>query len=108
MPYPWMNVTHQWLGMGTLPSGPIVGYLARSTSAFYTFFGGLLLLASFDIYRYRLLLIYIGITHILFGLLLLGIDLLEGLPLYWSLAEGPTGTIFGVIILALIRRMPVE
>ena len=39
MPYSWMNVTHQWLGMGTLPSEPIVGYLARSTSAFYTFFG---------------------------------------------------------------------
>lgn len=31
MPYAWMNAIHQWLGMGRLPSDPIVGYLARST-----------------------------------------------------------------------------
>src|SRR4030042_4784845 len=74
MPYSWMNITHQWLGMGTLPAEPVVGDLARSPSAFSAFFGGLLLLGSFDLHRYRQLLIYIGLTHILFGILLLAID----------------------------------
>lgn len=32
MPYSWMNVIHEWLGMGQLPNEPVVGYLARSTS----------------------------------------------------------------------------
>jgi len=107
MPYSWMDATHRWLGMGTLPAEPIVGYLARSTSAFYAFFGGLLLLASFDLHRYRGLLIFIGLTQIFFGILLLVVDLIEGLPLFWSLAEGPTGIIFGVIILALSCRISV-
>jgi hypothetical protein len=108
MPYSWMDATHRWLGMGTLPAEPIVGYLARSTSAFYAFFGGLLLLASTDLHRYRQLLIYIGLTHILFGILLLVVDLIEGLPPFWSSAEGPTGIIFGVIILVLSCRMRIE
>ncbi|HAA75417.1 TPA: hypothetical protein DCE37_09880 [Candidatus Latescibacteria bacterium] len=32
MPYEWMNAIHVWLGMGTLPTEPIVGYLARPLS----------------------------------------------------------------------------
>ena len=43
VPYSWMNAIHQQLGMGELPSNPVVGYLARSTSAFYALLGGLLL-----------------------------------------------------------------
>ena len=35
MPYSLMNAIHKWLGLGQLPAEPIVGYLARSTSAFY-------------------------------------------------------------------------
>ena len=34
VPYSWMNSIHQLVGMGDLPIEPIVGYLARSTSAF--------------------------------------------------------------------------
>lgn len=41
VPYAWMNAIHQWLGLATLPDAPVVGYLARSTSAFYALFGGL-------------------------------------------------------------------
>ena len=107
MPYSWMDATHRWLGMGTLPAEPIVGYLARSTSAFYAFFGGLLLLVSFDLQRYRGLLICIGLMHIIFGVLLLAIDLVEGLPLFWTLTEGPIVITFGVIILVLSYRISV-
>ena len=103
-----MDATHRWLGMGILPAEPIEGYLARSTSAFYAFFGGLLLLVSFDLQRYRGLLIYIGLMHIIFGVLLLAVDLIEGLPLFWSFTEGPAVIIFGVIILALSCRIHIE
>ncbi|UCC97324.1 MAG: hypothetical protein JSW66_15935 [Phycisphaerales bacterium] len=105
MPRSWMNATHQWLGMGPLPTEPIVGYLARSTSAFYALFGGLLLVVSCDLQRYRPVLCYLGAVVIVLGVALFAVDLLEGMPLYWSLMEGPTNTIFGVLILVLSCRI---
>ena len=35
MPLSWMAATHRWLGLGEMPTGPVVEYLARSVSAFY-------------------------------------------------------------------------
>lgn len=105
MPYSWMNAIHKWLGMGELPSEPIVGYLARSTSAFYALLGGLMWLLSFDLYRYHLVLTYIGAAIIFFGAALFALDLLEGMPLWWSLGEGPFNITFGVIILFLSYRL---
>jgi hypothetical protein len=36
------------------------------------------------------------------------VDLLEGMPLYWSLTEGPINVIFGIVILILSYRMGAE
>ena len=36
---------------------------------------------------------------------LLGVDWLEGLPLWWCFAEGPINIGFGIAILALARRV---
>jgi len=89
MPYSWMNAIHQWLGMGQLPAEPIVGYLARSTSAFYALLGGLFWVASFDLHRHRMVLCYLGIVIVIFGVALLVVDLFEGMPLWWTIGEGP-------------------
>jgi hypothetical protein len=51
-PYSWMNEIHQNLGMGDLShQQPVVGYLARSTSALYAILGGLFWLICFDLQR---------------------------------------------------------
>ena len=105
MPSSWMDAIHQWLGMGRLPAEPIVGYLARSTSAFYALLGGLLWVLSFDLHRYRPVLIYISAAIIFFGTALFAVDLLEGMPLWWSFGEGPFNTAFGVVILVLSYRL---
>ena len=105
MPYSWMNAIHKWLGMGELLSEPIVGYLARSTSAFYVLLGGLMWVVSFDLYRHRLVLDYLGAAIIFFGITLFVVDIVEGLPLYWILFEGPPNTAFGVYILMASRRL---
>lgn len=105
MPYSWMDAVHQWLGMGRLPGEPIVGYLARSTSGFYAMFGGLMWVVSLDLQRHRLVLCYLGVVVIVFGLALFAVDILEGMPLYWSLGEGPVNTAFGVYILVSSRRL---
>ena len=108
MPYSWMNAIHQRLGLGTLPSEPIVGYLARSTSAFYALLGGLLWLVSFDLPRHRLVLRFLGVAIIVFGGMLLIVDFVEGMPLWWSLWEGPINMAFGTIILILSNRIARE
>ena len=108
MPYSWMNAIHKWLGMGELPAEPIVGYLARSTSAFYALLGGLFWLTSFDLIRHRLVLLYLCIVVIIFGAALFIIDLIEGMPLHWSLTEGPFNVGFGLMILVLSYRMDVK
>lgn len=106
MPYTWMNATHEWLGLGPLPDEPIVGYLARSLSAFYAFFGGLLWMVSFDLQRHRPTLCFLGGVTIVFGALLLGIDWVEGLPSYWRSGEGPFVMAVGAAILVLARKIP--
>jgi len=105
MPYSSMNSIHKWLGMGELPAEPIVGYLARSTSAFYAILGGLFWVVSFDLKRHRMVLCYLGIVVVIFGAALFIIDLLECMPLHWSLTEGPFNLIFGVVILLLAFRL---
>jgi hypothetical protein len=104
MPYSWMNAIHQWLGMGVLPADPVVGYLARSTSAFYALLGALLWVVSFDLRRHRLVLCYLGFAIVAFGGMLLAVDFVEAMPLWWRLWEGPINITFGVVILFLSRR----
>lgn len=104
-PESWMVAIHAALDMGPLPTAPVVGYLARSTSAFYAMFGGLLLLASFDLVRHRTVLIYVGWTTTVFGAVLLGIDWFEGMPPSWTLSEGPLVVLFGLAILGFSMRL---
>lgn len=105
MPHSWMDAIHQGLGLGKLPDAPIVGYLARSASAFYAILGGLLWTVSFDLHRHRLVLIYIGVAVILFGLAMLVVDLAQGMPIWWSLAEGPFNVACGAVFLWFSRRL---
>ena len=70
-PEAWMVAIHADLGLGQLPDAPIVGYLARSTSAFYAIEGGLFWVVSFDLARNRPIVRYLGATTALFGVVLL-------------------------------------
>jgi hypothetical protein len=87
LPQPAMDYFHRSLGLGPLPEGPIVLYLARSLSAFYAAFGALTLLLSTDVERYAPLITWWGMTAIVLGVLLIGIDLTAGMPIDWMLGE---------------------
>jgi len=106
MPTRWMAATNDWLGLEGFPASPLVDYLTRSLSMMYALQGGLLILLSFDLRRYRPVLLYVSITTVVGGLLLTGIDLHAGLPLYWTLSEGPPVALLGLLLVWLVRRIP--
>lgn len=108
VPYEWMNEIHHGIGLGELPEAPVVGYLARSVSAFYALFGGLFLLLSLDVKRHRELISAVGLGTAFLGLTLLFIDWHEGLPFWWKVWEGPFVTVVGLAIFGLSRRVKDE
>jgi hypothetical protein len=101
LPVEWMASTHRWLGLGEFPRAPVVDYLARSVAALYGFHGGLLLLVSGDPIRYRSIIWYVAFMNVAFGLMLIAIDLHAGLPLLWTISEGPPIAAFGIVIAIL-------
>lgn len=103
-PRRWLAECHEWIGLGTFPSAPIAGYLARSTSLWFASFGVLLWFVSRDIERYSSLIVFLGWAMMVQGVVVLGIDCAEGLPLWWIAMEGPTCVMLGIGLLSLLRR----
>ena len=64
MPYFMMNRIYGFMGMGTLPDEPLVGYLARTLSAFYTVAGVVLIMVSSDIQKYHSMIKVLSIIGI--------------------------------------------
>jgi hypothetical protein len=104
MPFDWMAKTHAWLGMGELHETPLLNYLTRSLSALYAYHGAFMLVLSFDVRRYRGLVVFVGSANIVFGLFLLVLDVAVGMPFYWTLSEGPSIMLSGVLLLYLQRK----
>jgi hypothetical protein len=104
MPEAWMSATHQWLGLGEMPRAPIVIYMARSLSAMYATLGGFTAILSTDVRRYEPIVTLWSWMHIIFGALIIGIDAQAGLPLHWTLTEGPPLIAVGLLCLWLQRK----
>jgi hypothetical protein len=105
LPTAWMDAFHRNLGLGPLPEGPIVQYLARSISALYAAFGSLTLILATDLARYAPLVTWWGIMALLFGAILLGVDLTAPMPAHWTWGEVPYLVLTGLLVLVLQGRM---
>jgi hypothetical protein len=101
LPVDWMAASHEWLGMGAFPRRPVVDYLARSAAVLYGFHGILLFVVARDLARYRPLIGYLVFTNVTFGLMLVAVDLHAGLPAWWTLVEGPSVLMIGVLMYVL-------
>lgn len=101
LPTAWLDWAHAAVGLGELPQGRIVGYLARSTSLLYGIHGALLLVLANDVTRYRFLICWYGRLILAAGLLLIGVDIAEAMPIWWTLSEGLAVVGIGVVILTL-------
>jgi hypothetical protein len=105
MPMSWMAATHRWLGLGEMPAGPVVEYLARCLSVFYALFGALLLVVASDLERYRPVVRFLAVAVVLMSVAFFGIDLAAGMPWWWTAFEGPPGIAFGAWLFVVARPM---
>jgi len=101
MPLEWMAAIHRGIGLGELPTGPIVSYLTRSLSAMYAAHGALLLYVSFDVRRYLPVVKCLAVLGMVFGVGMLALDCLVGLPPWWIACEGPLIIALGAAVLWL-------
>jgi hypothetical protein len=109
MPRACMAACHEWLGLGPFPEGPIVEYLARSTSMFYAVWGCILWGLARDVRRYVRMVMAAGAAMAGCGVVLFVIDLRGGLPAWWIALEGPWVVLMGAVILTLavrVKRLP--
>jgi hypothetical protein len=102
-PHAWMDAIHRWLGMGELPDRAIVSYLARSTSLFYALVGGLMWVVSFDVRRYRGVIVYLGASLAVLGVVLGIVDWSARMPSSWLAIEAPSDVLIGLLLLVLGR-----
>lgn len=103
LPADWMAATHEWLGLGEFPRAPVVDYLARSAAALYGFHGILLFVISSDPARYRSILWYLVFMNFTLGLMLVAVDVHAGMPLWWTVSEGPFLILMAGLLGALNR-----
>ncbi len=104
MPSKWIVEIGEELGFEPFPESPLLFYLARNLSALYGFVGIAMLLIASDISRYRPLIVPLAIGTFSFGVLQLMIDSLATMPKWWTIGEGVSTMIGGVIMLWLARR----
>jgi predicted membrane channel-forming protein YqfA (hemolysin III family) len=78
--------------------------LARSVSAFYAIFGAVCLVLAADPERYRPLVRFLGLVVALFGVVLMGIDLTAGMPLWWTASEGLSTMVIGALMFFFVRH----
>ncbi len=104
MPLPWIAVAHEAIGLGPLPEGPVVEYLARSTSFLYAALGGLMWLIASDPVRHARLLRLILILGFAAAPGLFVLDHRAGLPPWWQMSEGPMVLLICAVLAVLAAR----
>ena len=103
MPFSWMAEIHEYLGLGEMPEGAIVEYLARSLSAVYVVLGVILWKLSFCFVQQLELVRILGYVFTVFGAAIWWIGEKAGMPLSWVLLEGPPAILFGLWVVYTCR-----
>ena len=103
MPRTWMAQVHASIGLGDLPPGPLVEYLARTASFLYGGHGVLLWLLAADPIRYRPLILFNGVAYLATAAAFLAINLMTGMPVFWTVIEPAACLVVGGMTLWLGR-----
>ena len=102
MPREWMEVGHTWLGLGEMPEGAIVNFIIRQASFTYGLHGVLLWLLSWDVVRFRPLVVFTGISYVVAAPVFFMIDMISGMPWFWKVGDAGSCLCFGIVLLCLV------
>ena len=83
----WMEISHEWLGLGLMPHGPVLMFLIRQASYTYGMHGISLWVLALDVKRFRPLIILNGIAYLLAAPVFWAIDYSAGMPLWWTIGD---------------------
>ena len=87
MPRSWMEISHEWLGLGQMPHGSVLMFLIRQASYTYGMHGISLWILARDVKRFRPLIILNGISYLLAAAVFWAIDYTSGMPLWWTIGD---------------------
>lgn len=104
MPRTWMEATHGWLGLGEMPDGAIIMFMIRQAAFTYGLHGVLLWFLSSDVVRFRLLVLFTGVSYLLAGPVFFLIDLTSGMPWFWTAGDTVSCLFVGLALLWLNRN----
>jgi hypothetical protein len=105
LPRSWMEHSHEWLGMGPMPSGAVVDFTIRQSALFYGMHGVLMWRVSLDVLRFQPLVRLLGWTWLFFGPAFLVINLWAGTPTWWAICDPLATGGFGVWLLVNDSRI---
>jgi hypothetical protein len=105
MPRSWIDAGHQWLGWGSFPTAPIAEYLARSVSALSAFYGGLLIMLSFDVRRFNPVIRYQAAAIMVLSACGVVVGVQAGVPWWFVGGDAVACWAYGVPMLVLARRV---
>ena len=103
MPRSWMEISHEWLGMGVMPDGPLVMFMIRQASYAYGMHGISLWILASDVVRFRPLIIFNGVAFLLAAPVFFLIDYTTGIPFWWTIFDSLACGSIGVALLLLTR-----
>jgi len=105
IPRSWMAASHEWLGMGPFPDGPLAEYLARLCSGLYAIYGGLVLVMASDVRRFAPLITAQALM--ILGLASSGFCLAwgTGVPAWWLIGDIVSVVCYCAVVLVLQRRI---
>ena len=105
MPRNWIDAGHRWLGLGAFPAEPIAEYLARSVSLLCAFYGGLLIVLSFNVRRFNPLIRYQASAVMLLAACGVVVGHWAGLPWWFAGADAVACWAYGFPMLVLTWRV---
>jgi hypothetical protein len=103
MPRSWMEISHEWLGMGRMAEGPLLMFMIRQASYVYGMHGVSLWILASDVSRFRRLIVFNGISFTLAGFVFFLIDYTAGMPWWWTIEDSVGCFALGAALLWLTR-----
>ncbi|MBI1314958.1 hypothetical protein GC176_27005 [bacterium] len=105
LPWSLIEAAHAALGLGGMPRHATTEYLVRSVSLLHALLGALLVFLSYHVVRCAAVIRCLATLLSVLAALLVPVDVLSGMPLWWGVAQCGGLLAIGVFLLASLREV---